>query len=183
MNQIQGEMNMTLRMVKRNQKGFTLIELMIVVAIIGILAAIAIPNFRNYQMKAKTAEARTNIGAIRTSQESYKAENDLYLACAVNGNEAGTKPLKVAWADNEDETYKKIGFEPAGDVYYAYAVAVGKDTNDNDGQEMAIDAMGDLDGDGNPAYFTMSSDAELVGLQSQAAGSPAWSITPSGDDF
>jgi len=58
----------------KNKKGFTLIELMIVVAIVGILAAIAIPNFLTYQAKAKTAEARTNLGAIFTSMTAYKAE-------------------------------------------------------------------------------------------------------------
>jgi len=174
---------MTQKMLRKNQKGFTLIELMIVVAIIGILAAIAIPNFRNYQMKAKTAEAKTNIGAIRTSQETYKAENDLFLACAVNGNAAGTTPAKVAWADNAGGTYTTIGYAPAGDIYYAYAVAVGADAAGNAAQEMAIDAMGDLDGDGVSAFFTMSSDGALVGTQSAAASATAWVITPSGDDF
>jgi type IV pilus assembly protein PilA len=62
----------------KNKKGFTLIELMIVVAIIGILAAIAIPNFMTYQCKAKQSEAKTLLGAIRTSQEVYYAENSTY---------------------------------------------------------------------------------------------------------
>jgi type IV pilus assembly protein PilA len=61
-----------------HSKGFTLIELMIVVAIIGILAAIAIPNYMNYQCKAKQSEAKTNLGAIRTSQEAFRAEHDAY---------------------------------------------------------------------------------------------------------
>ena len=53
---------------KNNKKaGFTLIELMIVVAIIGILAAIAIPNFIRYQLRSKTTEAKTVIGGIKTS--------------------------------------------------------------------------------------------------------------------
>ena len=58
----------------QNQKGFTLIELMIVVAIIGILAAIAIPNFLTYQAKSKQSEAKVGLGAIATSAISYNAE-------------------------------------------------------------------------------------------------------------
>ncbi|HEY3490980.1 MAG TPA: prepilin-type N-terminal cleavage/methylation domain-containing protein [Candidatus Deferrimicrobiaceae bacterium] len=54
-----------------SKKGFTLIELMIVVAIIGILAAIAIPNFMKFQAKSRTAEAKTNLGAIFTAETSY----------------------------------------------------------------------------------------------------------------
>jgi type IV pilus assembly protein PilA len=58
----------------QNQKGFTLIELMIVVAIIGILAAIAIPNFLTYQAKSKQSEAKVGLGAIATSAIAYNAE-------------------------------------------------------------------------------------------------------------
>ena len=64
---------------RRSQKGFTLIELMIVVAIIGILAAIAIPNFLRFQLKAKSSEGKANIAAIRTAEESYHAEFGNYV--------------------------------------------------------------------------------------------------------
>ena len=58
----------------RQQQGFTLIELMIVVAIIGILAAIAIPNFLSYQAKAKQSEAKISLGSIFTSAIAFQAE-------------------------------------------------------------------------------------------------------------
>jgi len=61
-----------------NKKGFTLIELMIVVAIIGILAAIAIPNFLKYQAKSKQSEAKVNLKAVFTSEQSYFAEKNTY---------------------------------------------------------------------------------------------------------
>ncbi len=60
-------------------KGFTLIELLIVVAIIGILAAIAVPNFLNAQIRAKVARAEAELRTIRTAMESYRLDNNQYL--------------------------------------------------------------------------------------------------------
>ncbi len=62
----------------KGQKGFTLIELMIVVAIIGILAAIAIPNFMTYQAKSKQSEAKGNLAGIYTSEVAYFGDNNTY---------------------------------------------------------------------------------------------------------
>lgn len=59
-----------------NQKGFTLVELMIVVAIIGLLAAIAIPQFLRFSFASKRAEARVLLSAIRNGQNAYFGSND-----------------------------------------------------------------------------------------------------------
>ena len=62
-----------------NQHGFSLTELMIVVAIIGILATIAVPKFMQYQAKAKQTEAKRNLVAIHTGEIAYFAENNGYI--------------------------------------------------------------------------------------------------------
>ncbi len=70
------------RLRANNEKGFTLIELMIVVAIIGILAAIAIPQFSAYRERAYIASMKADCNAVRTAEEAYFVDNDTYVAIA-----------------------------------------------------------------------------------------------------
>src|SRR6266508_2107281 len=83
----------------KGQQGFTLIELMIVVAIIGILAAIAIPNFLTYQARAKQSEAKIGLGGIFTTATSYFGENNTFVAAATSLGyaPAGTPRYEFSW--------------------------------------------------------------------------------------
>ena len=94
----------------KGDQGFTLIELMIVVAIIGILAAIAIPNFMTYQAKARQSEAKVNLGGMFTTAVSYFAENNTFSV----------------------PTGDTLGYKPAGnskyDLYYGTTAGSGKIT-------------------------------------------------------
>jgi type IV pilus assembly protein PilA len=123
----------------RKQEGFTLIELMIVVAIIGILAAIAIPNFLQYQLKSRQSEAKTNLQAIKTSEVSFNAERGCYVGVAAYGvvaPVAGTKTVPFTWAAGPAASaagtawctavttgvFTDIGFRATGNVNYLYGV-------------------------------------------------------------
>lgn len=73
-------MNRFLKSLKR-QDGFTLVELMVVVAIIGLLSAVAIPNFKKYQAKAKVSEAKLQLSAVYTAQTSFFSDYNIYGQC------------------------------------------------------------------------------------------------------
>src|SRR5688572_26637569 len=68
---------------KSQKHGFTLVELMVVVAILGVLAAIAVPSYMNYVMRAKASEAIGFLADIKARQEAYKADFNQY--CNVTG--------------------------------------------------------------------------------------------------
>ncbi len=114
----------------RSKKGFTLIELMIVVAIIGILAAIAIPNFMRFQARSRTTEARTNLGAIYTAEVSFFGEGSAY------GN------------------FGEIGWGPTGTPRYHYTFTGGVSGNPSTTPGTADDTGADVTGLGSGVGWT-----------------------------
>ena len=131
-----------MRKLHARKGGFTLIELMIVVAIIGILAAIAIPNFLMFQLRSKTGEAKVNLAGLRTAEEGYFAEFGTYVnAVAVTPVPSSTKnpwPIPAAGFDT-------MGWAPEGQVFFQYQVVSTAAVPPI--VDYSAGAQGDLDGD------------------------------------
>jgi len=132
--------------------GFTLIELMIVVAIIGILAAIAIPNFLRFQLKAKSSEGKTNLAAIRTAEESYFAEYGRYISALPSPPTAQMQPFNQKTVFTHavaDSGFEIVGWLPEGRVYFNYSV----ESNSPDFNEFTAAAGADIDADDTPQVW------------------------------
>lgn len=150
---------------KSARKGFTLLELVVVVAIVGILAAIAVPAFRGYINRSRTSEAVTFLGEIKLRQESYRSEFGQY--CAVAGSTWGTWNPAVlptggtsgTWVSNAN--WRSLGATPDSQVRFQYATIAGAPgTTPPGGLGYAgndfwfvSQAIGDLDEDGNLVTF------------------------------
>lgn len=103
----------------KNNKGFSLVELMVVVSIIGILAAIAIPNFQRFTSRAKQAEAKANLSALYTAMRAYHAEFSLYRANFSRNGYAPTGNVRYNHGFSaENGTAPQPGEPNAGAVYF-----------------------------------------------------------------
>lgn len=109
----------------KKQDGFTLVELMVVVAIIGLLSAVAVPNFKKYQARAKISEAKLQLAAIYTAESAFFSDFNMYASC-----------LRYMGYDPVDETpnrYYAVGFAAGTAVRNANAhlAAVNSGLRDN----------------------------------------------------
>jgi len=110
---------------KKSQQGFTLIELLIVVAIIGILAAIAIPQYAQYRTSAMNSAAESELKNVQTALEGYYSSGNYAYPAADSGSDIDfTSSDKVTIRYGEasvsgNQTYAACAFHQGGDSYYA----------------------------------------------------------------
>ncbi len=132
--------------VQSRRQGFTLIELIVLVAIVGILATIAVPNVIRLQTRSRTAEAFANLGTLRDLERSRYAElGNFVWAGSAPAGVPGARPRPWTGA-NTLEFSELLGFAPEGDVYFQYGV-------NGAGDAFTLTAMSDLDASGLRAQF------------------------------
>ncbi len=121
---------MLTKLTSKNEKGFTLIELMIVIAIIGILAAIAIPQFSAYRTRSYNSASQADLRNAATAQEAYYVDNQTYAGpssltgatfgfystenVSINGGFGTDQYTMTAYHSSGDKTYTLAG--PGGTI-------------------------------------------------------------------
>jgi type IV pilus assembly protein PilA len=171
---------------KQSKRGFTLVELMVTVVIVGILATLAVYGVGKYIRSAQSSEAIQMIGSIKTCQESYKAEMLAYL------DVSGTRSLAAGsyypsnnvsqkewgWGDTSTvvgQNFARLGVVTNNPVRFAYASAAGGSSDTPVGSNLpkttvtnwpaaptgapwyVVAAKGDLDGDGKISAYASGS--------------------------
>ncbi len=170
------------------QRGFTLIELMIVVVVVGVLAVLAILGYRSYTATARTAEAKQITAGIRGAQEAYKVEKGVYASVSMDDTSfypaASPGKFVTAWgakclncAGGDQLAWRKLAVEPGAPVMFGYATVAclggGCSSQPLPLSIAATDpfyvtvAKGDTNGDGIPCTVTSYSISNQLLVQGE----------------
>lgn len=172
---------------KPKQQGFTLIELMIVVSIIGILSSIAIPSFEQYSRKAKTAEVTSNLNLLFKGAVSYYnversrtagvrfTANRMPGHCTVRRtNRTPTRPTASKQTVDflSNASFRDLNFAIGDQVYFAYQVLSQNQCNvqANNTNVYTFRAFGDLDGDRRMSTYELAVGSNTDNLLYHAPG-------------
>jgi type IV pilus assembly protein PilA len=168
------------------QHGFSLVELMTVVLITGILAAIAIPTFSGYVFKSRTSEAVHFLGVIKLKQDAYRSEFGRYAGVGDptrTDDDSPTDPARIAFVPlapaqmkgqqevfpTDNALFNELGARPDGPVRFTYGWAAGTPVTgdiveaapwsvpDPADHYFVAQAVSDLNGDGTSCTFEVSS--------------------------
>lgn len=177
---------------KQAERGFTLVELMITVAIVAVLALLALVGYSRWSRASKTAEATAMIGSIKGQEETYRAETLKYLDCTAGGKSLATTYPAAPPSDKKQAfdttacggnqvclSFLTLHVTGNGPVYYDYSCAAGP----ADGTAVTgfkghiygnatdvwviVRAIGDLDNNGVQATYESSSFDSTI-----------WSVNP-----
>lgn len=164
--------------------GFTLIELMIGIVIVGVLAGLAIPSFKSYVYRSRVSEAVTVLNEIKSRQEAYRSRFGNYAAVSGTSTWANWTPAAipgsqaVSWPSSRE--WEELGLRSPGPVRFRYATVAGLPGEvppagsnlDNRTFWYAAQAEGDLNDDGTPFILEVYSQSRT--MFNSAAGIGGW---------
>jgi len=133
----------------RHKYGFSVIEFMILVALVCIVAAIGVPNFIEMQYRAQRAEVPTNIDGIRAAAVAYKSAHGRMMTEDIPRPDAFPGSRERPW--KAGTRFDELGWKPEGTVRGSYTIST------TTSAEYRIKGYCDVDGDGNQAVYTATS--------------------------
>lgn len=176
----------------KSERGFTLVELMITVAIVAVLAVLAMVGYSRWTRSAKTAEATAMIGSIKGQQDTYRAETLRYLDCTNGGmtlttsypaapptDQKQTFDLNACGGNLVCQSFRKLNVQSSGPVYYDYSCAAGP----ADGAAVT-GFSGHSYGTANDVWVivravgNLNNDATQSTYESSSFDSTIWSVNP-----
>lgn len=152
------------------KRGFTLIELMIVVAIIAFLAVVSVPSFMKFLAKAKRAEAYMNLSSIYAAEKVYFAEHGKYSNILNGPGGIGWKPDGYKGGGQNEKFYYTYGFGSGSEGVNYFTGKLETSSSNLSAAKAGADgftvvAAGDIDGDGVADILTVDENNNITVVQ------------------